>query len=142
VFGFTTECQVPTATDAESGELLQRFVLVKHEDGSLELLRLTLARKPGGSTVLYDAQGGRYPGGLPDFRENNDLLDRAEQVLVPKPLTATDGQFQLVVVTGQAGGSTWVWWLAGGLGAVIVVGLATLLLLRARSAKTHDAATR
>lgn len=142
VFGFTTDCQVPAAAGAESGELFQRFVLVKHEDGSLELLRLTLARDPGGSTVLYDAQGGSYPGGLPDFRENNDLLDSADQVLVPKPLTATDGQFQLVVVTGQTSGSAWMWWLVGGVGVVVVVGLATLLLLRARgAAKTHDAAT-
>lgn len=136
VFGFTTECQVPAAARTEGGELLQRFVLVKHEDGGLELLRLTLARGPGGSPVLYDAQGGNYPGGLQDFRENNDLLDGADQVLTPKPLTAAEGQFQLVVVTGQAGGSTWVWWLVGGLGALVVVGLATLLLVRARRAAT------
>ncbi|SFB42806.1 hypothetical protein SAMN05216266_11123 [Amycolatopsis marina] len=136
VFGFTTECQVPAAARANADELLQRFVLVKHEDGTLELLRLTLSRDPGGSPLLYDAQGGTYPDGLQDFRENNDLLDSADQVLTPEPITVTDGRFRLVVVTGQANGSTWVWWLVGGLGAVVVVGLATLLLVRARNATT------
>lgn len=134
VFGFTTECQAPAEARADGGETLQRFVLVKHEDASLELLRLTLARGAGGSPVLYDAEGGRYPGGLQDFRENNDLLDNADQVLAPEPITATDGRFRLVVVTGQAGGSPWVWWLVGGLGAVVVVGLATLLLRARRAA--------
>lgn len=136
VFGFTTECQVPAAARTNAGELLQRFVLVKHEDGTLELLRLTLARDAGGSLLLYDAQGGRYPDGLQDFRENNNLLDSADQVLTPEPITTTDGQFQLVVVTGKANGSTWVWWLVGGLGAAVVLGLTTLLLVRARSAAT------
>lgn len=136
VFRFSTECQVPEAARAAGAELFQRFLLVKHDDGGLELLRLTLAGDPGGSPALFDSQGERYPGGLQDFRENNDLLESTDQVLAPKPLTATDGQFQLVVVTGQAGATAWGWWLVG-VGAVVVLGLATILLLRSR--RSHNA---
>lgn len=134
VFGFTTECEVPDA--ARTGaEVLQRFALVKHDDGGLELLRLTVALEPGGPPVLYDAQGGTYPGGLPDFREHNDLLDESDQLLVGQPVTATDGKFELVVVTGQTGGGpAWVWWLVGGLGVVVVLGLVTWLLRKRRAA--------
>ncbi|TCP47287.1 hypothetical protein EV191_11282 [Tamaricihabitans halophyticus] len=30
--------------------------------------------------MLYPPKGGTYPGGLPDFRENNDLIDADDRL--------------------------------------------------------------
>ena len=52
---------------------LGRSVLVKHGDGSLELLILYVVRASDGRARLIDETGRAYTG-LEDFRSRNDLL--------------------------------------------------------------------
>jgi hypothetical protein len=98
----------------------QRFVLVKHEDKSLELMPLYVTHRFGEDPFLTDSKGESYTG-LDDFRRNNDLLDTGDWVLTPRAITSTSGS-KLVVVSGHIDTDILPPWLIGG--AVTVVALA------------------
>ncbi|WP_142065384.1 hypothetical protein [Pseudonocardia kunmingensis] len=100
-------CPLPPAVTAEaaratggSGEVLVRGMLVRHDDGRLELMPLYVAGS-GAGALLVDTTGQTYSGGLEDFRRHNDLLDRSDQVLVAAEPGVTTGDGRLVVVSGS-----------------------------------------
>ncbi len=70
-------------------------MLVKHPDGSLELLTLFVA-----NGKLIDATGRTYAG-LDDFRANNDLLSSDDVILAPRNITAVPGEGEIVTVWGK-----------------------------------------
>ena len=129
---FDTRCETPdrvrsavaNVDDGSENDISARVLVVKHEDGSLELLTLYLA-----SGKVFDTSGEPYEG-LDDFRENNGLLDAGDLVLAPRDLTALSGGGELVVVYGHTPTYGWVWWSLGGV--VIVVGLFVVFVVRAR----------
>jgi hypothetical protein len=111
----------------------QRHVLVKHEDGSLELMPLYVTRRSGKAAVLTDSKGETYTGGLEDFRQHNDLLSTDDLILTPRAITSTSGS-RLAVVSGHTDTSRP--WLIGGAAAVVAVvagGLATRYVILRRS---------
>ncbi|MBN6041184.1 hypothetical protein [Amycolatopsis sp. 195334CR] len=97
-----------------------RVALVKHSDGELELMTLFLA-----NGKVVDATGETHSG-LDEFRDNNDLLDADDVMLVPSDLTKTDGENQLVTVYGHTPWGGWPW-LVGGAGALVLLLLFWLL---------------
>ncbi|MGP3966640.1 hypothetical protein [Streptomyces sp. 6N223] len=115
----------------------RRYVLVKHEDESLEVMPLYVLDRSVGADVLFDSTGESYEGGLDDFRENNDLLDAGDQLLAPRDITATDGS-KVVVVSGHTSSALDAWrpWLIGASATAVAVGiggLATFLAVSRRS---------
>lgn len=117
------------------GEIFGRSILVKHEDGSLELITAYVARKADGTAVLIDATGETYRGGLDDFRQHNDLLDSDDWILAPRNVTAVPGEGEIVTVTGHTP-SYWELWVGGGIGAMIV--LAAVVAVVRRRARGAD----
>jgi hypothetical protein len=113
----------------------RRYVLVQHEDRSLELMPLYVTPRSGKAAVLADSKGKSYTGGLDDFRRHNDLLDTGDWVLAPRAITSTSGG-KLVVVSGHTDTDTGQPWLIGGAVTVVVLvagGLAIRFNLRHRS---------
>jgi hypothetical protein len=108
-----------------------RVVLVKREDGSLELLTLLVA-----AGRLIDADGKTYDG-LNDFRENNDLLSPDDVMLAPRNLTAVPGEGEVVTVYGHTR-STWHLWALGGI-VVVLLGVALLVALRRAATRSRRA---
>jgi hypothetical protein len=125
------DASVPVQQAAESfgGTLHGRSVVVKHGDGSLELVTLYVAAD-GDRAQLIDPEGETYTD-LEDFRAGNDLLGADDQVLTLKNVTSVPGEGEFVVVTGQIP-STWQWWLLGGAGVILLLAVAGLVTRRAR----------
>jgi hypothetical protein len=114
----------------------QRFLLVRHEDESLEVMTLYVMDRPRGTDVLVDSTGESYTGGLDDFRKHNDLLDSDDLILAPSGITAMY-ETEIVVVSGHTPSAFDAWrpWLIGASASASAVGLgglATLFLLRRR----------
>ncbi|MBE1530802.1 hypothetical protein [Actinomadura algeriensis] len=116
------------AFSGPGGEVYERKALVKHENGDLELLSLYVARRSDGTSALVDSAGERHTGGLDGFRENNDVLDSGDHMLVPRDITAISGKGELVVVTGHTP-SKWTPWFIGG-GVVLVGAVVAGVLVR------------
>jgi hypothetical protein len=108
-----------------------RVVLVKREDGSLELLTLLVA-----AGRLIDADGKIYDG-LNDFRENNDLLSPDDVMLAPRNLTAVPREGEVVTVYGHTR-SIWHLWALGGI-VVVLLGAALLVALRRATTRSRRA---
>lgn len=118
------DCHPGGATRAAAkdfgGELHQRFVLVKHDDGRLALVPLYVARKPDKSAVVVDDAGTTYRD-LDDFLANNDTFTSDDLLLVPEKVTAVPGEGKVRTVYGHTGASPLPWVLGGvGLLAVLV----------------------
>lgn len=114
-----------------------RSLLVKHADGSLELVTVYIARRPGGEARLIDANGDTYTD-LADFRSGNDLLGQDDTVLTLRDVTSVPGQGEYVVVTGHTAP---VWpWVASGAAAVTLVVLIALTVIRRRRAAAANRA--
>lgn len=99
---FDTSCdlndEVLAAVQSAGGDLNEihgRVVIVKHEDGSFELLTLFVA-----NGKLIDSTGQTYTG-LDDFRENNELLDADDLIMAPRNITAVPGEGELVTDWGR-----------------------------------------
>ena len=104
-------------------------MLVRHDDGSLELVTVFVAQGPGGARLI-DATGETYTG-LADFRAHNDLLASDDTVLSLRNITAVAGEGEIVTVTGHTP-PTWPWWLAGA-AALLATLLVVLTALRRRA---------
>lgn len=104
-----------------------RSLLVKRDNGSLELVTVYVVRGDTKDAVLIDTTGRTYTGGLADFRANNELLDADDWMLAPADITEIPEpdeiplELKTVTVPGHTPG-TWGWWAAG-------AGIVLLLLL-------------
>lgn len=107
---------------------LGRSVLVKHGDGSLEMLILYVVRASDGRARLIDGTGRTYTG-LEDFRSRNDLLGSDDTMLTLRDITSVPGSGDIVTVTGHTAW-TWQWWLIGGLAAALTAGAVVIVLRR------------
>jgi hypothetical protein len=116
-------------------EPLGRSLLVKHDDGNLELITVYVVQRPDGEARLIDQNGETYTG-LEDFRSGNDLLGHNDIMLTPRNITSVPGEGELVVVSGHTA-PVWPWWLAGGLGVLAVAG-AVIVVARRRAARFPD----
>lgn len=102
------------------GTVFERSILVKHKDGSLELITLYVARKFDNTAVLIDTTGQMYSGGLDDFRQNNDLLSSDDLIRAPHNITSVPGDGEIVTVSGHTSSDRQPW-LIGGVAVVIVL---------------------
>ncbi|MBG0853559.1 hypothetical protein I2W78_17325 [Streptomyces spinoverrucosus] len=102
-----------------SGKLYQRSVVVKHEDGSLELVTLYVAQSGGKETALIDSDGAVYTGGLDDFRRNNEIFRSDDTILTPEGIDAVPGEGEVVAVSGHTP-PNWVPWIVGGAAVVVL----------------------
>ncbi|MGP4028399.1 hypothetical protein [Actinomadura sp. 3N407] len=118
-----------------TGKTYKRHIVVKRGDGQLELMKLYVARKPDGSSVLVGPEGKTFRGGLEDFRRHNDVLDSDDHIVAPRNITAVPGKGEIVATTGHTG-RNWTWWLLAGMAAAA---LATgTLVFRARRTTSFD----
>jgi hypothetical protein len=117
-------------------EILGRSILVKHGDGSLEMVTLYVVEGPSDQARLIDKNGGTYTD-LEDFRANNDLLTADDTMLTLRDITAVPGEGGWITVTGHTPSSVWPWWVGGGIAAVGLLGI--VIVLRRRTA-ARDAA--
>ncbi|MFI5952197.1 hypothetical protein [Cryptosporangium sp. NPDC051539] len=115
---------------------LGRSLLVKHDDGTLELVTVYVVRKAGGAARLIDQNGDTYTD-LEDFRSRNDVLDHDDTVLTLRDVTSVPGAGDLVVVSGHTA-AVWPWWLAGGVAALVLAGAVSVVVRRRRAARYPD----
>jgi hypothetical protein len=110
------ECDASKATRAAAddvgGALYERHVLVKHEDGGLEVVPLYVASTSADDGVLIDDGGTTYTG-LDDFRDNNDIFTSGDLVLLPENLTRVPGEGKIATVYGRTTTNP-LPWVAGG----------------------------
>lgn len=122
-------------------EIWGRSVLVKHDDGSLELITLYVARSSddgeGGDdgAVLIDGDGETYTGGLDDFRDNNDLLDASDLILAPRNITNLEGG-RIVTVSGHTAEDRRAG-LVAGIAAIVLLAATAITLDIRRRRRTH-----
>ncbi|SMD05135.1 hypothetical protein [Kibdelosporangium aridum] len=112
--------------------LLGRSVLVKYENGSLELMTLYVMQAPGTRVGIVDRTGRTYSD-LEDFRATNELLTSDDTMLTLRDITSVPGKGEIVAVTGHTS-PTWPWWLLGGIVVLAVVG-AGFVVVQRRSTK-------
>ncbi|RRS01759.1 hypothetical protein [Glycomyces terrestris] len=108
-------------------EFFMRFLLVRYEDTSLELMPVYVARDGDGETALIDIEGGRYED-LDDFRQSNDLFGSGDWIMTAKDITDVEADIDVVTVTGRTA-PAWMPWLVGA-GAAAVLALAAAILVR------------
>jgi hypothetical protein len=122
-----------------TGKIYKRNILVKRQNGHLELMTLYVTRKADGASELVDSNGKRYSEGLDDFRQHNDLLSAGDQILTPRNITATPGEGEVIAISGHTG-LQWEPWLIGGIGivAVVTVGAGFLLIRTRRGGFSFD----
>jgi hypothetical protein len=127
------DCNPGGATRAAAkdfgGTLFERSLLVKHDDGALELVSLYVAQKSEQDALLIDATGQTY-GDLEDFRANNDVLTSEDLMLAPQKITAVPGEGEIVTVYGHTT-TNWLPWVLGGAGLVVVLGAGLAVRRRA-----------
>lgn len=111
-------------------EYFMRFILVRSEDETLELMPTYVARNSGGDMVLIDIEGERYES-LDDFRQNNDLLESEDWILTASDITDVEGGIDVVTVSGRTT-PAWMPWVIGS-GAAIVLASAVTIAVRLRS---------
>jgi hypothetical protein len=122
-----------------TGKIYKRNILVKRQNGHLELMTLYVTRKADRASELVDSNGKRYSEGLDDFRQHNDLLSAGDQILTPRNITATPGEGEVIAISGHTG-LQWEPWLIGGIGivAVVTVGAGFLLIRTRRGGFSFD----
>lgn len=113
---------------ASGGTLFARSVIVKHGDGSLELVTLFVARSPGRS-VLVDPTGRTYTD-LENFRATNQLFSADDTLLTARDIASAPGESDLVTVTGRTS-PTWYWWVLGGV-LVVMIAVGTIAVVAGR----------
>jgi len=128
--GFDAGCDLTEAAGgalrdlgASMPDLQARVLLVKHDNGSLDLVTVYLA-----NSRVIDAAGGVFAS-LDDFRAHNGVLSSSDIMPAPRDLTSTSGDTQLVTVYGHTPSQWWPW-VVGLL--MVLVGLLVLLIRRKR----------
>jgi hypothetical protein len=112
-------------------EFFMRFILVRYEDETLELMPLYVARNADGDTVLIDTEGERHED-LDDFRQGNDLLGFGDWIMTANDITDVEGGIDIVTVTGRTT-PAWMPWLIGAGAGVILAIAVTLAVLKRRN---------
>ncbi|MFS8102795.1 hypothetical protein LFM09_37275 [Lentzea alba] len=127
----TKRCRRSSVVDraAGGGTMFARSVIVKHGDGSLELVTLYVAQSPGRS-VLLDGTGRTYTD-LENFRATNELFATDDTLLTVRNIAVAPGGGDLITVTGRTS-PTWYWWWLGGL-LVVVAALGVVIVVAGRS---------
>jgi hypothetical protein len=120
-----------------AAEPFGRSILVKHEDGSLELVTLYVVQASGNQARLIDQTGRTYTD-LEDFRANNDLLTDDDTMLTLRNITSVPGEGEVVAVTGHTA-STWQWWLLGGTAVLALPGIGIVVFVRRRREARYEA---
>jgi starvation-inducible outer membrane lipoprotein len=135
-FGCPPDAAVTATAHRFGGSLAERDVLVKHQDGQLEIAALYVATK-GRASELIDATGRSYPGGLADFRAHNTVLGPADLMLFGSPIDHADGRFRLQVATGHTPPShAWAYLLLGVLIVLAAVLVVVPIVIRRRRRPT------
>jgi hypothetical protein len=112
---------------------LCRSLLVKHADGSLELLILHVIP----AEKVTDSTGDSYRD-LDDFRAHNDLLDDGDVLFTLTDLTSSAGTGEIVTVTGHTP-SIWRWVLPAA-GALLLILTIIHIIRRAAHRRRWDPA--
>ncbi|HEY3686425.1 MAG TPA: hypothetical protein VGL93_25550 [Streptosporangiaceae bacterium] len=110
-----------------SDRLYQRYILVKHDGGAMELMPEYVARGRG-TAVLIDGDGRTYHD-LAAFRSDGPLRS-SDLVLTLGDVTSVPGKGRFVAVTGHTPATVWPWYAGG---AVVVVLAAGLVVWRRRT---------
>lgn len=114
------------------GEVFARSILVKSDD-TMRMHSLLIVRDGDGDKTVVDGTGQTFTG-LTDFRENNELYNASDWILVPSDLTKlpkkdeTQMKVKAVTVTGHVAG-TWGWYF-GGAAVLLAVLLAYMWFTR------------
>lgn len=135
---FDTSCDLTDQVLAGVGEaggtpekVNGRVIVVKHDDGSLELLTVFVV-----NNRLVDGNGDTYAD-LTDFRENNGVLTAADIITAPDDITAVPGEGKIVTLYGHTPSHL-------GLSLLVVAGgvvlLVVVLVMRRRRAPRPAAA--
>lgn len=115
-----------------NGQVYERKILVKRDDGKLELVSLYIARKADSTSVLVDSKGKSHTGSLDEFRKNNDVFGSGDHLLVTRDITALSGRSELVVVSGHTAPSRRPWFVGG---VIILLAAATTWVIVNRVGK-------
>jgi hypothetical protein len=115
-------------------EFFMRFILVRYEDETLELMPLYVARDSGGDAALIDTEGERYES-LDDFRQRNDLLEYGDWIMTANDITDVEGEIDVVTVTGRTT-PAWMPWLIGA-GAAALLVIAVAIVVRRRHPRVY-----
>lgn len=110
-----------------------RVIVVKHEDGSLELLTVFIV-----NDRLIDGNGDTYAD-LTEFRENNDVLTAADIITVLGDVTAVPGEGEIVTLYGHTSSDAGLWLLV--VAGVLVLLIVVLVVRRrrvSRPAAAHE----
>ena len=141
--GTAAGCESPGPVDraarefaGDGAKLFGRSVLVKHDDGQLELFTLYVVQRADGAARLIDGTGATYTD-LEDFRSGNDVLDHDDTMLTLRNITSVPGEGDIVVVSGHTA-STWQWWLLGGLATLVVLSAVVVVVRRRRAVRHPD----
>lgn len=138
-FGCPPAAAVTATAHRFGGTLAERDVLVKHQNGQLEIAALYVATK-GRAGELIDATGRSYPGGLADFRANNTVLGPTDLMLFGSPIDHVDGRFQLQVATGHTPPShAWAYILLAVLIVLAAIMAVVPIVIRRRRRQTQTA---
>jgi hypothetical protein len=87
-------------------------ILVKDDEGTLEVMTLYVAENDEGDRVLIDWLGRTYDGGLSDFQANNEYLHDEDWILTVEEPTELSDDSQIVTVPGKTT-ATWIRWAFG-----------------------------
>ncbi|WUH99119.1 hypothetical protein OHR68_37350 [Spirillospora sp. NBC_00431] len=110
-----------------NGHVYERKILVKRDNGKLELVSLFIARKADGTSALVDSKSESHTGGLDGFRENNRVFGSSDHMLVTRDITALSGRSELVVVSGHTPPNRRPWFV--GVGLILLAAAATWVIV-------------
>lgn len=137
-----TACgSTPTANPCKRTEGSNTYsmqLIVEYANGRSDLVPLFLVCKPDNTLAIVDSNAQDYVD-LDDFRANNKLFTEDDKITVPRGFPTLDRpeKIEWITVSGHTGSMAWLWWLIGGVGAALVLGIAALLWLRARRRKAR-----
>ncbi|MFI0482771.1 hypothetical protein [Actinomadura sp. 9N215] len=110
-----------------NGKVYERKILVKRDNGKLELISLYLALKADGTNAIVDSKGEPHTGGLDGFRKNNDVFGSGDHMLVTRDITALSGKSEIVVLSAHTSPNRRPWLVGGAL--VLLAAVATWAIL-------------
>jgi hypothetical protein len=112
-----------------------RGILVKDDDGTLEVMTLYVAENDEGDRVLIDWLGQTYDGGLSDFQANNGYLNDDDWILTVEEPTEWSDDSQIITVPGKTT-ATWIRWAIGIGIAAAAAAVAVAVVVRIRHVRS------